>query len=78
MVFHLWADDARVVLHTLTLCLERGTSTLASAELNPPSVDILDLVDAAEGGRCTLGFVVRPSPSLFHNDSLLLLLPAYV
>lgn len=45
--------------HLLTLHLEEGAATLASAQLVPSNVDIDDIVDACRGGQQRLDVVVR-------------------
>ena len=45
--------------HLLTLRLEEGAATLASAQLVPADADIADIVDACSGGQQPLSVVVR-------------------
>ena len=47
------------VEHQLTLRLEKGASTLASAQLEPADTDIDDLVDACRSGQQRMDVLVR-------------------
>lgn len=53
--------------HLLTLSLEEGASTLASAQLVPADVDITDIVDACRGGQQRLDVVVRTLAGVGFN-----------